>query len=168
MPASSQCSQIPVLLRFWLSILLVFAKSLILHHSYLRKKCIIQNHLDFLLCSGFAPHLPSELWFSFSSSAHSAISHLLKIVILAASAVFSSHFFRKVTCLLLKQWNYDFLTVISLKIVPIITLNMELPYSSKSKMRARSGSGVRLDYFNRLVYKTILKYQVNSLFLSRV
>lgn len=36
---------------------------------------------------------------------------------------------------------------------------MELPYSSKSKMRARSGSGVRLDYFNRLVYKTILKYQ---------
>ena len=46
------------------------------------------------------------------------------------------------------------------KLVLILTLNMELPYSSKSKMRARSGSGVRLDYFNRLVYKTILKYQV--------
>ena len=29
-------------------------------------------------------------------------------------------------------------------------------------MRARSGSGVRLDYYQRLVYKTILKYQVRN------
>jgi len=36
---------------------------------------------------------------------------------------------------------------------------MEFTYTAKSKMRARSGSGVRLDYYQRLVYKTILKYQ---------
>ena len=28
------------------------------------------------------------------------------------------------------------------------------------KLRSRSGSGVRLEYYQRLVYKTILKYQV--------
>ena len=32
------------------------------------------------------------------------------------------------------------------------------------KIRARSNSGVRLDYYQRLVYKTILKYQVLVLF----
>ena len=37
---------------------------------------------------------------------------------------------------------------------------MESPYYSGGKMRTRSGSGVRLDYYQRLVYKTILKYQV--------
>nr|CAH0099835.1 unnamed protein product [Daphnia galeata] len=36
---------------------------------------------------------------------------------------------------------------------------MEFPYTSKNKMRSRSGSGVRLEYYQRLVYKTILRYQ---------
>ena len=40
-------------------------------------------------------------------------------------------------------------------------VKMEFPHTGgKSKMRARSGSGVRLEYYQRLVYKTILKYQV--------
>ena len=31
-------------------------------------------------------------------------------------------------------------------------------------MRARSGSGVRLEYYQRLVYKTIVKYQVRNIY----
>ena len=45
---------------------------------------------------------------------------------------------------------------------------MEFPYTSKNKMRARSGSGVRLEYYQRLVYKTILRYQVRKLKLNSV
>lgn len=33
--------------------------------------------------------------------------------------------------------------------------------STKNKVRSRSGSGVRLEYYQRLVHKTILKYQVH-------
>ena len=35
-------------------------------------------------------------------------------------------------------------------------------------MRSRSGSGVRLEYYQRLVYKTILRYQVRKLKLDSV
>lgn len=47
---------------------------------------------------------------------------------------------------------------------------MENHSSNTSKLRSRSGSGVRLEYYQRLVNKTILKYQViknNTLLMDK-